>query len=151
MTLEPPKLSGPRNHPCPPPPPFMAPMLSPFDIIVVAQIVALLLLLSVVQHHHWSVEVDNLPCGQQVEVGATVTPTVAVPVQSCCQGETCVQLHWINWKKKPFNIGKIMLKKKQKQLSFHKDTPTAASVCVQAAPPCGRGCSSPSYHRGCAW
>lgn len=56
-------------------------LVSPFDIIVVAQVVALLLLLSVVQHHHRGVEVDDLPSGQQVEVGAAVTPTVAVPVQ----------------------------------------------------------------------
>lgn len=56
-------------------------LFSPFDIIVVAQVVALLLLLGVVQHHHRGVEVDDLACGQQVKVGAAVTPTVAVPVQ----------------------------------------------------------------------
>ncbi len=54
-------------------------VFSPFDIVIVAQVVSLLLLLSVVQHHHRGVEVDDLSCGQQVEVGAAVTSTVAVP------------------------------------------------------------------------
>lgn len=69
---------------------------SPLDIIVVAQVVALLLLLCVVQHHHRGVEVDDLPCGQQVKVGAAVPPTVAVPVQCCCEGETDVQLRSVH-------------------------------------------------------
>lgn len=51
---------------------------SPFDIIIVSQVVSLLLLLSVVQHHYRSVKVDNFSCGQQVEVGAAVTTTVAI-------------------------------------------------------------------------
>lgn len=54
-------------------------VFSPFDIVVVAQVVSLLLLLGVVQHHHRGVEVDDLSCGQQVEVGAAVTSAVAVP------------------------------------------------------------------------
>lgn len=32
-----------------------------------------------------------------------------------------------------------------------KDTPTAVWACGRVAPPCGRCCSSPSAHRGCAW
>lgn len=32
-----------------------------------------------------------------------------------------------------------------------KDTPTAVWVCGWAAPPSGRGCSSPSADPGCAW
>ena len=54
-------------------------VFSPFDIVVVAQVVSLLLLLGVVQHHHGGVEVDDLSCGQQVEVGAAVAATVTVP------------------------------------------------------------------------
>lgn len=52
---------------------------SPFDIVVVAEVVSLLLLLGVVQHNHGGVEVHDLPSGQQVEVGAAVTPAVPVP------------------------------------------------------------------------
>lgn len=59
-------------------------VISPFDIIIVAQIVPLLLLLSVVQHHHRGVEVNDLSGGQQVEVGAAVTATVAIPDQPLC-------------------------------------------------------------------
>lgn len=50
----------------------------PFDIIIVAKVVSLLLLLRVVQHHYRSVKVDDLSRGQQVEVGAAVTTTVAI-------------------------------------------------------------------------
>lgn len=64
-------------------------MLSPFDVVVVAQVVALLLLLRVVQHHHRGVEVDDLPCGQQVKVGAAVPPAVAVPSVSVKEDHVC--------------------------------------------------------------
>lgn len=56
-------------------------VVSPFDIIVVAQVMSLLLLLSVVQHYHRGIEVDDLSCGQEVEVGPAVTSTVAIPGQ----------------------------------------------------------------------
>lgn len=56
-------------------------IFSPFNIVVVAQVMSLLLLLCVVQNHHRGIEVDNLSRRQQVQVGAAVTSTVAIPVQ----------------------------------------------------------------------
>lgn len=63
----------------------------PFDIVVVTEVVSLLLLLRVVQNHHRGVEVHDLTCGQQVQVGAAVPAAVSVPGSGPSQGTTGLQ------------------------------------------------------------